>query len=171
MSRNKKEAPTISPQVRAAFREVRLVLNKQTDLLNDSVPEDICADDADAVYIPETEPFLVTALLQSALVTEDTITQLVAEHELWAEALELTTGFVDRTFARYEKILAAYKQRAEGCGCAKCRREYLTLKEQYENKMLIPYSEGKSDAELIAAEIELYAPELPESDADSTPKD
>lgn len=154
--------------MRTALREVRFVLSGQTDLLNDSVPEDICADEADAAYIPETEPFLVMAMLQAALVPEDTITQLSAQHDPWAEAIELTTGFVDAQSTRHIKVVEAYRRRAEGCGCAKCWREYLVIKEQYEDEMLIPYSEGISDVELIAAEIELYAPELPDATGDST---
>lgn len=171
MPRNKQEAPTISPELQGALREVRFVLSRQTDSLSDSVPEDICVDAATAEYSPETELFLVTALLQSAVVTEETFTQLAAEQDPWAEALELSAGFVDTEFTSYEKLVAAYKNRAEGCGCATCWREYLNLKEQYEDEMLIPYSEGESDAELIAAEIELYAPTLPEADIDSSLED
>lgn len=163
MPRVKQEIMPVSLETREIFREVRHVLNRQDYLLSDNVPEDTCVVD-DENYMAETEPFMVAALLQSAIVNEAEVARSSAQHDPWAEAIMLTDGFVTAEFQRFTDILAAYKHRAEGCGCTRCWREYLDLKKRYEDQMLIPYSEGKSDAELIAAEIELYAPELPESD-------
>lgn len=149
----------LSPEKRSAFREVRYVLQRRTDQLEDSVPEDTIEPlgDGSRAIQPETELFMDEAYMDRRSLTDEEVAEQPYIMQLM---LELTVGFVDAQLARYQRVLDQYKRRAEACGCRKCWAEYENLRDEYIVHFGVPDAEHDVSPRVMAETITKYAPKL-----------